>query len=135
MVKGSDVDEFLKTHGRVVVSTLDEDGRSQMSLVVATYMDGQIMFTTPSATRKARNASRDPRVTVLVLGDNFWEYVTVEGRASLTGLPESEELLRTVYERIAQKPHPDWGEYDEAMRLEDRVVFTITPERMYPLTD
>lgn len=135
MVKRSDVDGFLQTHERVVVSTLDRNARSQMSLVVVTYMDGQIMFTTPSATRKARNASRDPRVTALVMGDNFWEYLTVEGRASLIRLPAAEELLRTVYERIAQKPHPDWNEYDEAMRREDRVVVMITPERIYPLTD
>jgi PPOX class probable F420-dependent enzyme len=135
MVKRSDVDEFLKTHSHVALSTLDQDGQIQMSLVVATYMDGQIMFTTPSATRKARNAARDPRVTALVLGDSFWEYVTLQGRASFTRLPEAEALLRTVYERIAQKPHPNWDEYDEAMRREERVVFRITPERMYPLTD
>jgi PPOX class probable F420-dependent enzyme len=135
MVKRSEVDEFLKTHERVVVSTLDDNGRSQMSLVIATFMDGQIMFTTPAATRKARNAMRDSRVTALVLGDNFWEYLVVEGRASFTRLPEAAELLRTVYERIAHKAHPDWNEYDEAMRHEDRVVFKITPGRMYPLTD
>lgn len=134
-MKRSEVDGFLESHGRVVVGTLDADGRSQMSLVVATFMDGQIMFTTPSATRKARNLKRDPRVTALVLGDNFWEYLTVEGNATLAGLPESQELLRTVYERIAKKPHPDWDEYDEAMRREDRVVVAITPERLYPLTD
>jgi PPOX class probable F420-dependent enzyme len=125
----------LSTHERLVVSTLDDDGRTQMSLVIATYMDGQIMFTTPAATRKARNAMRDPRVTALVLGNNFWQYLVVEGRASFSRLPEAAELLRTVYERIAHKAHPDWNEYDEAMRREDRVVFRITPERMYPLAD
>ena len=135
MMKRSEVEGFLTNHGRVVVATLDADGRTQMSLVVATFMDGQIMFTTPSATRKARNLARDPRATVLVLGDNFWEYLTVEGNATLVGLPEAQSLLRTVYERIAQKPHPDWEEYDEAMRREARVVVKITPERMYPLSD
>jgi PPOX class probable F420-dependent enzyme len=135
MVKRSEVANFLQQHSHVVVSTLDENGRIQMSLVVATYLGGQLMFTTPSSSRKARNAARDPRVTALVLGDTFWQYVTVEGSASLTRLPEAEELLRTVYERIAQKPHPNWAEYDDAMRREDRVVFRITPERMYPLAD
>jgi PPOX class probable F420-dependent enzyme len=134
-MKRSEVENFLASHGRVVVATLDSDGRSQMSLVVATFFDGQIMFTTPSATRKARNLARDPRVTALVLGDTFWEYVTVEGHATLARLPEATELLRTVYERIAQKPHPDWDEYDEAMRREQRVVVKIAPERMYPLID
>jgi PPOX class probable F420-dependent enzyme len=134
-MKRSEVGRFLGSHGRVVVATLDEDGRSQMSLVVATYMDGQLMFTTPSATRKSRNLKRDPRVTVLVLGDNFWEYLTIEGNADLVGLPDAQELLRTVYERIAKQPHPDWAEYDEAMRREKRVVVRITPERMYPVTD
>jgi PPOX class probable F420-dependent enzyme len=134
-MKRSEVEGFLESHGRIVVATLDEDGRSQMSLVVATYVDGQLMFTTPSATRKARNLKRDPRVTALVLGDNFWEYLTIEGNAALVGLPEAQELLRTVYERIAKQPHPDWAEYDEAMRREARVVVTTTPERMYPVID
>src|SRR5947209_14910035 len=135
MVKRSEVENFLTSHGRVVLATLDPDGRSQMSLVLAGYMDGQIMFTTPSGTRKARNLARDPRVTALALGDNFWEYLTIEGNATLDGLPEAQGLLRTVYEHIAGKPHPDWDEYDEAMRLEARVVVKITPERMYPLSD
>lgn len=134
-MKRSEAEEFLQRHSHVVVSTLDKNGRIQMSLVVATYWDGQLMFTTPSSSRKARNAALDPHVTALVLGDSFWQYVTVEGTAALTRLPEAEGLLRTVYERIAQKPHPDWAEYDDAMRREDRVVFRITPERMYPLTD
>ncbi len=135
MMKRSEADRFVTTHGRIVVATLDTDGRTQMSLVVSTFFDGQIMFTTPSATRKARNLARDPRVTALVLGDNFWEYLTIEGNASLVGLPEARELLRTVYERIAKQPHPDWDEYDEAMRREQRVVVKITPERMYPLSE
>lgn len=134
-MKRSNVDEFLRTHGRLVVSTLDEDGRTQMSLVVAAYIDGAITFTTPSSTRKARNAARDPRVSALVLGDNFWEYVTVEGRATLVRLPEAAEELRTVYEQIAGKPHPDWEAYDDAMWKEDRVVFKLVPERIYPLED
>lgn len=134
-MKRSQVEDFLNTHGRLVVATLGEDGRSQMSLVVSTFMNGQLLFTTPSGTRKARNATRDPRVSAVVLGENFWEYLTVEGRAELVRQPEAADLLRTVYERIAQKPHPNWDEYDEAMRREDRVVFKVTPERMYPLTD
>lgn len=135
MVKRSEVEDFLANHGRVVVATLDLDGRSQMSLVVATYLEGHIMFTTPSGTRKARNLGRDPRVTALVLGDNFWEYLTIEGHATLDSLPQARDLMRTVYERIAGKPHPDWDEYDEAMRTEARVVVKITPERVYPLSD
>ncbi len=131
----SEVEGFLTTHGRVVVATLGPEGKSQMSLVLAAYMDDQIMFTTPSGTRKARNLARDPRVTVLVLGDNFWDYLTIEGNATLVGLPEAQGLLRTVYERISGKPHPDWDEYDEAMRRDDRVVVKIMPERMYPLSE
>ena len=134
-MKRSNLDEFLRTHGRLVVSTLDEDGRTQMSLVVAAYIDGAMTFTTPSSTRKARNAARDPRVSALMLGDNFWEYVTVEGRATLVRLPAAAEELRTIYERIAGKPHPDWDAYDAAMRSEDRVVFKLVPERIYPLED
>ncbi len=82
---------------------------------------------------KTRNAVRDSRVVLAVQGDNWYQYLVVEGTAEIRDgdvLPE----LRHVYERIAGKPHPNWAEFDAAMVSDGRVVLAITIERMYPLS-
>ncbi len=43
--------------------------------------------------------------------------------------------MRTVYEQIAGKPHPDWEEYDAAMAEQQRVVVSVSVDRIYPLDD
>jgi PPOX class probable F420-dependent enzyme len=134
-MRRNEVEPFLLRSRQVLVATIEEDGRPQVTPVLAAYMDGHFRFTTPHETRKARNLERDPRVTLTVLGNNFWEWVSIDGKAELLRLPGSRELLRTVYERIAGKPHPDWEEYDAAMQEQDRVVVSIAVERVYPLTD
>jgi hypothetical protein len=38
--------------------------------------------------------------------------------------------LRDVYRAASSKEHPNWGEYDEAMRTEGRVVVLLRPGRL-----
>ena len=51
--------------------------------------------------------------------------------------PESspaEELrlaLRDVYRAASGQEHPNWDEYDQAMRDERRVAVTVVPDHIY----
>lgn len=38
------------------------------------------------------------------------------------------------YEAASGGPHPNWEEYDQAMRDEKRVLAIINVERMYPIS-
>jgi len=119
---------------RAVLATIKRDGRPQMSNI--SYLlddDGLIKISVTRDRAKTRNAVRDSRVVLAVQGDNWYQYLVVEGTAEIRDgdvLPE----LRHVYERIAGKPHPNWAEFDAAMVSDGRVVLAITIERMYPLS-
>lgn len=107
-----------------------------MSIVsVGPYGDG-IAFTTTAGRAKLANLKRDPRCSLLVSQEDWWVYVVVEGRATVMSLENTDagELrlaLRDVYRAAAGKEHPDWEEYDEAMREQRRSVVIVVPERIY----
>ncbi len=124
---------FVGRHHRGVLATLKRDGRPQLSNVVyALDDDGRIKVSTTRTRAKARNLRRDPRVSLAVQGDTWQEYLVVEGTAEVH---DGDVLadLRRVYEKVQGKPHPNWDEFDAAMRRDGRVLIAITIERYYPL--
>ncbi len=127
--------DFLRTHHQAILATIRKDGRPQLSNVLTSYHDGRMLVSITETRAKYHNLVRDPRATLLVLGDNFWQYITIDGTAELARLPGAAPLLRQYYELSAGKPHPNWEEYDEAMRQERRVLASFSIEKLYPLSD
>jgi PPOX class probable F420-dependent enzyme len=128
----SEAEEFLRQHSQAILATIRKDGRPQLSNVLAVYRDGKLLVSTSTDRAKYWNLARDPRATVLVLGDNFWQYLVVNGTASFTHLPEARLPLREYYEAASGGPHPDWEEYDRAMVAEKRVLVSISVDSTYP---
>ncbi|HLJ65962.1 MAG TPA: PPOX class F420-dependent oxidoreductase [Chloroflexota bacterium] len=124
--------EFLKTHRQAILATIMPDGRPHLTNVLSVYHDGEMWISITETRLKYRNLVRDPRASLLLLGDNFWQYLVVEGRASLTHLPDALPLLREYYE-MASGPHPNWEEYDAAMIDDRRVVAALSIDRLYPI--
>ena len=104
--------EFLHGRHRWVLSTTRSDGRPQMSLVTGgTSADGRLVISTYPERAKARNARRDPRVSVAVLGDEFNSaWVQVDGTAEVLDMPEAADAFVEYYRSISGE-HPDWDEY------------------------
>ncbi len=126
--------EYLRRNHRGVLATLKRDGRPQLSNVSYLYdVDGRVKISVTLDRAKTRNALRDPRVSMSVVGDDWWQYVVVEGRAEIHSEHPLEEL-RHVYEGIQGKPHPNWQEFDGAMIRDRRAVLAIGIERLYPLS-
>ena len=124
----------LRVNHRGVLATLKRDGRPQLSHVA--YMlddDGAIKISVTEDRAKTRNARRDPRVSLSVVGENWYQYVVAEGMATIVDV-DPVPLLRHVYEAVSGKPHPNWQEFDEAMVRDRRVVLTISMDRLYPLS-
>ena len=124
---------FVERQHRGVLATLKRDGRPQLSNVVyALDDDGRIKVSTTRTRAKARNLRRDPRASLAVQGDTWQEYLVVEGTAEVL---DGDVLadLRRVYEKVQGKPHPNWDEFDAAMRRDGRVLLAITIQRYYPL--
>jgi hypothetical protein len=73
---------------------------------------------------------------VSTITPDWRSWVSVEGEAQLfdyhnTDAEEVRQLLREVYRACGDKDHPDWDEYDQAMRQQDAVVVLVRPQRVY----
>ena len=127
---------FASQNHQAVLTTFRKDGGAQMSIVAAgPYRDG-VAFTTTADRAKLANLRRNPRCSLMVSQRDWWGYVVLEGRAELIspGVSDPDELrlsLREVYTAASGQEHPDWDEYDQAMRDEVRSVVIVVPERIY----
>ncbi|MEV8517391.1 PPOX class F420-dependent oxidoreductase [Dactylosporangium sp. NPDC051484] len=126
--------EFLAKRHHGIVITNRADGRPQSS-PVSCGVDGQgrIVISTYPERAKANNLRRDPRVSVLVLSDDWNDaWVQVDGVAEVLDLPEALEPLVEYYRCISGE-HPDWDEYRAAMVAQGKSLLRITIERWGPV--
>lgn len=127
---------FVSQNHMAVLAAQRKSGAVQLSIVtVGPYRDG-VAFTTTEDRAKLANLRRDPRCSLLVSKRDWWGYVVLEGRARLMAMDntDAEKLrvaLREIYRAAAGKEHPDWEEYDEAMRKERRAGVIVVPDRVY----
>lgn len=126
--------EFVRPRHHLLLVTMRADGRPQVSPVSGGVDDaGRIVVSTYPDRAKARNAQRDPRVSVCVLSD-VWDgpWVQVDGQAEVLHMPAAEDALVDYYRCIAGE-HPDWDEYRAAMRLQGKSLIRVTPQRWGPV--
>jgi PPOX class probable F420-dependent enzyme len=125
--------EFLRRNHRAVFLTHRRDGSPQMSPVACAVDDaGRAVVSTTATSAKARNAGRDPRVSMCVFGEGFFgEWMQIDGTAEVISLPEAMGGLVAYYRAVGGE-HPDWDEYRQAMETEGRVIVAISIERAGP---
>ncbi|MET8986882.1 PPOX class F420-dependent oxidoreductase [Nonomuraea wenchangensis] len=126
--------DFLRTRHHGLLSTARADGRPQLSPVACGVdADGRIVVSTYPERAKVRNAKRDERVSICVLSDD-WDgpWVQVDGRAEVLDMPEALDGLVEYYRCIAGE-HPDWDEYREAMRRQDKSLIRLHIDRWGPI--
>ena len=128
------LNDFVRPRHHAVLVTRRADGSPQMSPVTCGLdTSGRIVISTYPQRAKTRNARRDPRVSVLVLSDEFNDaYVQVDGTAEVLDLPEALEPL-VEYFRVISGEHPDWDEYREAMRRQGKSLIRVTVDRWGPV--
>jgi PPOX class probable F420-dependent enzyme len=126
--------EFVRPRHRAVVITTRTDGTPQASPVTCGVDDaGRIVISTYPERAKTHNARRDPRVSVLVLSDDFGgAWVQVDGTAEVIDLPDAVEPLVDYYRAISGD-HPDWDEYRAAMVRQGKSLLRVTPTRWGPV--
>ena len=96
----------------------------------------QPFFTSKSNSVKVRNLRRDSHCTVLAVTEDWRSYVVVEGEANLfdyenTDPEQLRQMLRNVYRACSDADHPDWDEFDQAMKDQGAVVVLVRPDRVY----
>ena len=134
-----DVRPFLERHHRGVITTFQPDGSAHASIVVCGAYQGHAAFVIVRGNSvKVHNLRRDPRCTVLAVSEDWRSWATVEGEAQLfdyrnTDAEEFRVMLRNLFRACGDKDHPDWEEYDQAMRQQDAVAVLVRPQRIYGL--
>lgn len=127
-----EVRAWLTTRHQAVLITVRSDGSPQSSNV-GIAVDGTDFRVSVTATRaKTRNLLRDPRATVHVLGQDFWAYASVSctadvGAVSTQAGDQAGNDLLALYNAISDVPHPDPGEFLQAMVDERRLMLTLHP--------
>ena len=96
------------------------------------YHAGRVVVSTYPYRAKARNARRDPAVSLCVVSDDWDPWVQVDGTAEVLDLPESVEPLVEYYRNVAGE-HPDWDEYRAAMVAQGKSIIRVTIERWGPV--
>ena len=126
--------EFLRERHHGILMTARADGRPQLSPVTCGVdPDGRIVVSTYPQRAKARNARRDPRVSMCVLSDDFGgAYVQIDGQAEVLDLPEALEPL-VEYFRCISGEHPDWDEYRAAMVRQGKCLIRVTIDDWGPI--
>ena len=130
-----EVREFAMANNKAVLTTFRRDGAAQMSIVVSTPTEVGVSFTTTEERAKYKNLVRDSHCSLLISKDDWWGFVVLEGTATLitqanTNRDEYLEACRTINGQISGE-HSNWGEYDQAMLDDRRVVITVVPDHGY----
>jgi PPOX class probable F420-dependent enzyme len=126
--------KFLRPRHRGMLATTRRDGRPQLSpLTCGVDAEDRIVVSTYPGRAKTENARRDPRVSIVVPSDDWHgEYVQVDGQAEVLDMPDALDGL-VEYFRCISGEHPNWDEYRDAMRLQDKSLIRITIERWGPI--
>jgi len=127
---------FVGARKNGVLTTIRANGRPQLSNIL--YVpgdDGVLRISVTDSRAKTKNMRRDPRVSLYVPGDNFWQFVVVEGTAQLTPVaadPQDDTVEQLIaYYRAGNGEHPDWDDYRASMVADGRLICTVRPERAY----
>jgi PPOX class probable F420-dependent enzyme len=127
---------FVTQHSQGVLVTLRGDGRPQLSNIL--YLPGPDRTARISVTdsrAKTKNLRRDPRASLHVTSQDFWDYVVLDGAVALSPVAGDDhdavvDELVDMY-RTARGEHPDWNEFRRAMVDQQRLVATLSASQAY----
>ena len=127
---------FLTQNHNGVLTTFRRSGAAQMSIVTCGLFRDGVACTTTAGRAKLANLLREPRCSLMVSQADWRGYVVLEGRARVLSAETTDAeglrlALREVYRSAASAEHPDWEEYDRAMREDGRVAIVVEPEHVY----
>ena len=133
-VDRDDLLEFVRPRHRFILITHRRDGEPQASPVTGGVDDlGRLVISTYPERAKVHNIRRDPRVSVVVLSDDWnGPWVQVDGTCEVLDVPEAVEPLVEYFRNISGE-HSDWEEYRRAMVEQGKSLLRITPERWGPV--
>ena len=123
----AEVQKFVAENHRGVLVARKRDGWPQLTLVTpALDAEGRVIVHSRASAYKVKNVRREPRVSMLVMGEQFSgsRYVQLHGTAEVVAQPEAMDLL-VYWHRQVRGEHPNWREYREKMKEEEQIIIRI----------
>lgn len=130
----ADAQKFLQQNRRACIAVRQSDGWPQMTLVTPGIdAEGRVIITSRGTTYKVKHLRRDPRVSLLVFGEQYSgsKFVQIHGTAEIIELPGAMDTLIYWYKQLRGE-HKNWDEYKKKMADEERVVIRIKMEKVGP---
>lgn len=124
------VKRFLEKHHDAVQTTSKKDGTPHVARIGIGLVDGKLWSSATQDRIRTKHLRRDPRSTLMVMGDNRYEWMGLETRVTILEGPDAPELNLKLYRVLAGEPD-DLDEYLEAMVAEKRLIFEFEPLRAY----
>ena len=129
-----EVQKFLVENHNAVLVARKRNGSPQITLVTAGVDGaGKVVISARKKTFKVKNISRDPQVSLLVMGEDFHgsNYYQIDGRGEVIALPESMDLLMDAYRRrLGDQMDPEATR--KKITDEDRVVIRVEIDAVGP---
>jgi PPOX class probable F420-dependent enzyme len=123
---------FLEANHRAVMASVDDHGRPHAVPVLCALVDGRLWSSGTDRRVRTRYLAARPYASLTVLGEGFGgEWLTVSGPVETRRQHRVEDNLR-LYRAVTGRDPDDLEEYRAAMVAERRLVYVLTPERVYP---
>ena len=98
--------EWLDARAFVSLATVNRDGSPHSSVHWVGRDGDDILLSTVRGRRHATNVERDPRISVLLIGADPYEYLEVRGTATVTE-EGGRELIDDLHEKYrGSRPYP-----------------------------
>src|SRR5438128_11843454 len=83
--------------------------------------EGRVIITSRGTTYKVKHIRRDPRVSLLIFGEQYSgsKFVQIHGTAEIIELPDAMDILTDWYRQIRGE-HKNWDEYRDERKTEKR---------------
>lgn len=124
------VREFLEKHHSMVMVTLKKDGTPHVAMIGGGLVDGKLWSSGTQSRVRTKHVRRDPRATLMVFGENRYEWLALETKVTILDGPDAPQLNLKLYRVLAGEPD-DLDEYLEAMVKEERLIYEFEILRAY----
>jgi PPOX class probable F420-dependent enzyme len=120
-----DVARLAKGKNLATVVTLMPGGQPQALLTWVDADDDHVLINTEPQRQRARNVARDPRITVLIRGDDPYDWAEVRGHVAETVTGEE---AREHIDELARKY--TGKEYAAPVGPQGRVILKVAPDKV-----
>jgi len=131
-----DAQKFLQQNHRACIAVRQKDGWPQMTFVSPGIdPQGRVIITSRGTTYKIKHLRRDPRVSMLIFGEQYSgsKFVQIHGAAEIIEQSAAMDMLIYWYKQVRGE-RKNWEEYKKRMADEKRVIIRVNIEKVGPQT-